>query len=83
MIHRGHIGALECYRGSEKVRGGKCRKVWKGWRDKRGAVGSALVVGWIEVFGIKGHKASQPFFKIREYIQRKKRHRSLYICVVR
>jgi hypothetical protein len=69
--------------GGMRRRGGsRCRKVRKGWRDKRGAVGSAFVVGWIEEFGARGTKACQPFVEISEPLQRQKRHRSLYICVV-
>lgn len=82
MIHRGQVNVLGCPGGLEEVRGRKRRKVWQGWRDKRGAVGSALVVGWIEEFGTRGTKACQPFVKIVERLQRQMRHRSLYICVV-
>jgi hypothetical protein len=82
MIHRGQVNALGCSGGQEKERGWKRRKVRKGWRDKRGAVGSALVVGWIGEFCTHDNWASQPFAEIAERLQRQKRHRSLYICVV-
>ena len=55
----------------------------EGLPDKKGAVGSAHVVGWIEEFRPKGTWASQPFFEKRECIQRKERHRSLYISAGR
>jgi hypothetical protein len=51
--------------------------VLKGWRDKRGAVGLALVVGWIEEFDTRGIRACQPFVEIAEPLQGFKRHRSL------
>lgn len=82
MIHRGQMNALGCSGGQEEVRGRKRRKVRKGWRDKRGAVGSTLVVGWIEEFCARGTKVCQPFAEISEPLQRQERHRSLYICVV-
>jgi hypothetical protein len=53
--------------------------VGTGWRDKSGAIGLALVVGWIEEFGTRGIGACQPFVEIAEPLQGFKRHRSLYI----
>jgi len=80
-----HFGLQDTRAGSGGMRcgsGRKHREVGEGWRDKRRAVGSALVVGWIEEFGTRGTKACQPFVKIVEPLQRQMRHRSVYMSVV-
>jgi hypothetical protein len=79
MIRFGVKDACAGSGGMRRGGGSSCREVLKGWRDKRRAIGSALVVGWIEEFWTHGRGASQRFVEIVEPFQSQKRHRSLYI----
>jgi hypothetical protein len=79
MIRFGLKGTCAGFGGRRSESGLKHMRVRKGWRDKRSAVGSALVVGWIEEFGTRGIRACLPFVEIAKPLQGFKRHRSLYI----
>lgn len=79
MIRFGVKDACAGSGGMRRGGGSSCREVLKGWRDKRGAIGLALVVGCVEEFRPRCAAARQPLSQKHKYIQDTERHRSLYM----